>query len=65
MSRAGRVGLLLSALVTLVFFTMVLAMAFWPALMAGARGLIASLGFILLCLLAMGGFSWWRLARLE
>jgi hypothetical protein len=65
MSQAGRVGLLLSAIVTLVFFVMVLAMAFSPAMMAGARGLVASLGFIVLCLVAMGGYSWWRLARLE
>jgi hypothetical protein len=65
MSQAGRVGLLLSAIVTLVFFAMVLAMAFWPEAMAGSRGLIASLAFIVLCLLAMGGYSWWRLARLE
>jgi hypothetical protein len=65
MNPAGRAGLVLSTILTLLYFAMVLAMAFWPSVLSGARGLIASLGFILLCLAAMGGYSWWRLARLE
>jgi hypothetical protein len=42
---------------------MVLAMALRPQLLTGSRGLIGSLGFILLTLVVMGGYSWWRIAK--
>lgn len=63
MKRATRVGFALSAAVTLVFFAMVLVMAFRPRLLTGSRGLTYSLGFILLTLLVMGGYSVWRMAQ--
>ena len=60
-----RVSFTLSAGVTVIFFVMVLAMAFRPHLLTGFRGLIFSLGFILLTLVVMGGYSWWRITHID
>jgi uncharacterized membrane protein YhdT len=65
MKPATRVGFALSAAVTLVFFAMVLVMAFRPQLLTGFRGLWYSLAFILLTLVVMGGYSFWRLAEID
>lgn len=62
---ARRVGFVLSTAVTLLFFGMVLVMAFRPNAFAGSRGLAYSLGFILLTLVVMGGYSFWRIAKLD
>jgi hypothetical protein len=58
-----RVSFALSAAITAIFFAFVLVMAFRPSLVSGFRGLTYSLAFILLTLVAMGGYSWWRIAR--
>jgi hypothetical protein len=58
-----RVSFALSAVVTGVFFAFVLAMAFRPQLVTGFRGLTYSLLFILLTLVVMGGYSWWRISQ--
>ncbi len=63
--NARRVGFLLSATVTLLFFALVLVMAFRPNAVFGSRGLIYSLAFILLTLVVMGGYSFWRIAKLD
>ena len=63
MSR--RVGLLLSAFVTSVYFSFVLIMAFQPELLPGYRGLTLSFWFIVLTLVVMGGYSWWRISRID
>jgi hypothetical protein len=60
-----RLGLLLSALVTAVYFSFVLIMAFLPELLPGYRGLSLSLWFIVLTLVVMGGYSWWRISRID
>lgn len=60
-----RVSFALSAGVTALFFTMVLVMAFRPQILTGARGLVFSLGFILLTLVVMGGYSWWKVGKLD
>lgn len=65
MNDAVRVGFWLSTLVTVVFFAMVAIMAFRPHLLTGSRGLTYSLGFILLTLVVMGGYSWWRIAHID
>jgi hypothetical protein len=59
------VGFALSAAVTLIFFALVLVMAFRPQLLTGFRGLWCSLGFILLTLVVMGGYSFWRVGRID
>jgi uncharacterized membrane protein len=63
--RRTRVGFALSAAVTALYFAMVLVMALWPGVLAGSTGFVLSLGFILLTLVAMGGYSFWRIARLD
>lgn len=63
--NATRLGFLLSGAVTLLFFTMVLVMAFRPNALVGQRGLVLSLAFILLTLVVMGGYSFWRIAKLD
>jgi uncharacterized membrane protein (DUF485 family) len=60
-----RVSFALSAGVTALFFVMVLVMAFRPQILTGARGLVSSLGFILLTLVVMGGYSWWKVGKLD
>ena len=60
-----RIGFLLSFLVTAIYFAFVWIMAFQPELLPGYRGLTLSLGFILLTLLVMGGYSWWRISQLD
>lgn len=60
-----RVSFALSAGVTALFFAMVLVMAFRPQILTGARGLVSSLGFILLTLVVMGGYSWWKVGKLD
>jgi len=60
-----RAGFLLSAGITAIYFALVLVMAFQPRLLVGFRGLTCSLVFILLTLLAMGGYSWWRISQLD
>ncbi len=65
MSNPRRVSFTLSASVTAIFFTLVLIMAFQPQLLTGSRGLIFSLGFILLTLVVMGGYAWWRIAHID
>ena len=60
-----RVGFLLSAGITAIYFALVLVMAFEPGLLAGFRGMAYSLVFILLTLVAMGGYSWWRISQLD
>jgi hypothetical protein len=60
-----RVGFILASAITSVFFALVFVMAFRPSLLTGFRGLTYSLGFILLTLVAMGGYSWWRIARID
>jgi hypothetical protein len=60
-----RVSFTLSAGVTAIFFALVLAMAFQPQLISGFRGLAGSLGFILLTLAVMGGYSFWKIGRLD
>jgi uncharacterized membrane protein (DUF485 family) len=65
MRKSRRVSFALSAGVTAVFFIMVLVMAFRPQVMTGARGLLSSLGFILLTLVVMGVYSWWRIRKLD
>jgi hypothetical protein len=60
-----RVGLLLSALVTAAYFSFVLILAFRPQLLPGYRGLTLSLWFIVLTLVVMGGYSWWRISRID
>ncbi len=62
---ATRVGFALSAGVTLIFFALILAMAFRPRLLTGFRGLIYSLGFVLLTLAIMAGYSWWQIRRID
>ena len=65
MKDATRVGFVLSAGVVLIFFALVLVMAFRPNAVAGSRGLTFSLLFILLTLVVMGGYSFWRIAKLD
>ena len=65
MKNAGRLGFALSAAVTGIFFAFVLTMAFRPLVVTGSRGLIYSLGFILLTLAVMGGYSWWRITHID
>jgi hypothetical protein len=60
-----RVSFALSAGVTAIFFIMVLVMAFRPQILTGARGLLSSLGFILLTLVVMGGYSWWKVGKID
>jgi hypothetical protein len=60
-----RVSFALSAAVTGVFFGLVLVMAFRPHLLTGFRGLTLSFWFIVFTLVAMAGYSWWRIARLD
>ncbi len=60
-----RVSFALSAALTAIYFALVLVMAFRPQFVTGPRGLIYSLGFILLTLAVMGGYSWWRIARID
>ncbi len=60
-----RVSFALSFAITAIFFALVLVMALRPSLLTGFRGLTYSLGFILLTLVTMGGYSWWRIARLS
>jgi uncharacterized membrane protein (DUF485 family) len=60
-----RVSFALSAGVTAIFFIMVLVMAFRPQILTGTRGLVSSLGFILLTLVVMGGYSWWKVGKLD
>jgi hypothetical protein len=62
---AGRVSFTLSAAVTFLFFALVLAMAFRPGLLSGFRGMAYSFGFILLTLVVMGGYSFWRIGKLD
>ena len=62
---AGRVSIALSAAVTFLFFVLVLIMAFLPGLLSGFRGMALSLLFILLTLVVMGGYSVWRIAKLD
>ena len=64
--KKERVGFLLSALLTGLFFVLVLVMAFRPAwLGAGFFGLVLTLAFILLTFVLMGGYVFWRLNRLD
>jgi len=65
MKHGRRVGFALSAAVTGIFFTMVLVMAFRPHVVTGSRGLFSSLGFILLTLAVMAGYSWWRISHID
>jgi hypothetical protein len=60
-----RVSFALSAGVTGIFFVLVLAMAFRPGWVSGSIGMGSSLAFILLTLLVMGGYSFWRIAKLD
>jgi len=52
-------------MVTAIFFVLVLVMAFRPRLLTGLRGLTYSLEFILLTLVVMGGYAWWRIAHID
>jgi hypothetical protein len=61
----GGVSFALSAAVTVLFFVLVLVMAFLPRLLSGFRGMALSLLFILLTLVVMGGYSFWRIAKLD
>ncbi len=65
LQRRTRVSFALSLGVTGVFFALVLVMAFRPQLLTGFRGLTYSLGFILLTLVVMGGYAWWRIAHID
>jgi uncharacterized membrane protein (DUF485 family) len=65
MRDRGRVGFALSAAVTAVFFALVLVMAFRPQFLTGFRGLTYSFGFILLTLVVMGGYAWWRISHID
>jgi hypothetical protein len=60
-----RVSFALAFAVTAVFFALVLVMAFRPSLLTGFRGLTYSFLFLLLTLVAMGGYSWWRFGRID
>ena len=52
-------------MVTAIFFVLVLVMAFRPGLLTGFHGLTYSLEFILLTLVVMGGYAWWRIAHID
>lgn len=52
-------------MVTAIFFVLVLVMAFRPRLLTGFHGLTYSLEFILLTLVVMGGYAWWRIAHID
>jgi len=65
MKDVSRVSFALSAAVTAIFFALVLVMAFRPQLLTGFRGLTYSFGFILLTLVVMGGYAWWRIAHID
>jgi len=65
MKKSVRVSFTLSAGVTALFFGMVLVMAFRPHFLTGSRGLIYSVAFSLLTLVAMGGYAFWRIAGLD
>jgi len=65
MGNPRRVSFTLFAAVTGIFFTFVLVMAFRPHVVTGSRGLIFSLGFIVLTLVVMGGYAWWRIAHID
>jgi len=60
-----RVSFALSGGVTAIFFAMVLVMAFRPEILTASRGLVCSLGFILLTLVVMGGYSFWKVRKLD
>jgi hypothetical protein len=60
-----RVSFTLAFAITAIFFAFVFVMAFRPSVLTGFRGLTYSLGFILLILVAMGGYSWWRISRID
>ncbi|MGH9323762.1 MAG: DUF485 domain-containing protein [Vicinamibacteria bacterium] len=68
--RKRRVGFGLSSLVTAIFFALVIIMAFEPKSLAlplygdvVTLGLVATLAFLLLTFLVMGGYVWWRERR--
>jgi hypothetical protein len=65
MKDVRRVSFALSAMVTAIFFVLVLVMAFRPRLLTGFHGLTYSLEFILLTLVVMGGYVWWRIAHID
>lgn len=65
MKHRKRLGFALSAAITGIFFTFVLVMAFRPLVVTGSRGLLSSLGFILLTLAVMGVYSWWRITHID
>lgn len=65
MRDVKRAGFLLSGAVLAVYLGIVVLMAFHPHLLAGTRGLAATLAFILLALAAMAGYSSWRIRRLD
>ena len=65
MKDVRRVSFALSAMVTAIFFVLVLVMAFRPRLLTGFGGLTYSLEFILLTLVVMGGYAWWRIAQID